>query len=359
MSRTWFTLSHGILNEIYYQQPDLACTRDFGLIVTGEHGFFSEEKRHAQRQIKSLARTIPAYNSVNTHARHYRITKRIVSDPYRDVVLQRLTFEALSQTGRRYRVYALLAPHLVNAGAGNTAWLGEYNGVPMLFAQGRGAALAMACTVPWRNASAGLVGHSDGWQMLSRNGSSTRLNSRENGNVALIGEIDFTQADEVTLALGFGQHPEEAAHRVRSSLNFGFARACDEYIARWRDTLEQAAPLVPPSPADVRDCYRTSVAVMLSHEPLTFAGARIASLSIPWGADKDDDLGGYHLVWPRDLVETAGGFVAGDCAYARASCCTTSRRCRKAMAPGRRTCGSTEPHIGAACNSTSALSRSC
>ena len=37
----------------------------------------------------------------------------------------------------------------------------------------------------------------------------------------------------------------------------------------------------------------------------------IASLSIPWGFEKgDDDLGGYHLVWPRDLVETAGGFLA-------------------------------------------------
>ena len=37
----------------------------------------------------------------------------------------------------------------------------------------------------------------------------------------------------------------------------------------------------------------------------------IASLSIPWGFNKgDEDLGGYHLVWPRDLVETAVGFLA-------------------------------------------------
>ena len=106
---------------------------------------------------------------INTHAGHHRITKRIISDPFRDVVLQRLTFEALAQ-GERYRVYALLAPHLVNAGAGNTAWLGEYKGVPMLFAEGRGAALALACTVPWRDASVGFVGSSDGWQMLSRYG---------------------------------------------------------------------------------------------------------------------------------------------------------------------------------------------
>src|ERR1700722_7027833 len=44
-SRVWFTRSHGILNEIYYPRIDQACTRDFGLIVTDGHSFFSEEKR--------------------------------------------------------------------------------------------------------------------------------------------------------------------------------------------------------------------------------------------------------------------------------------------------------------------------
>src|ERR1700686_1447891 len=44
--RLWFTLSHGILNEIYFPRVDQACTRDFGLIVTDGHEFFSEEKRH-------------------------------------------------------------------------------------------------------------------------------------------------------------------------------------------------------------------------------------------------------------------------------------------------------------------------
>ena len=40
-------------------------------------------------------------------------------------------------------------------------------------------------------------------------------------------------------------------------------------------------------------------------------GGLIASLSIPWGFSKgDNDLGGYHLVWSRDMVETAGGLLA-------------------------------------------------
>ena len=38
-SHVWFTLSHGILNEIYYPRVDSACTRDVGLIVTDGTSF--------------------------------------------------------------------------------------------------------------------------------------------------------------------------------------------------------------------------------------------------------------------------------------------------------------------------------
>ena len=55
------------------------------------------------------------------------------------------------------------------------------------------------------------------------------------------------------------------------------------------------------------------MAVLRTHESKDFVGGIIASLSIPWGFNKgDEDLGGYHLVWPRDLVETAGALVAGE-----------------------------------------------
>src|SRR2546426_10942499 len=37
----------------------------------------------------------------------------------------------------------------------------------------------------------------------------------------------------------------------------------------------------------------------------------IASLSIPWGEVKgDEDVGGYHLVWTRDMVSSAPGLLA-------------------------------------------------
>ena len=86
----------------------------------------------------------------------------------------------------------------------------------------------------------------------------------------------------------------------------------------------------------------------------------IASLSIPWGFNKgDEDLGGYHLVWPRDLVETAGGFLA---AGAHADALRVLRYLsppRKPTATGRRTCGWTGARTGAASRWTRPLSRSC
>jgi hypothetical protein len=49
-SRVWFTLSHGILNEVYYPRVDHACTRDLGFIVTDGQTLFSEEKRHTRSE---------------------------------------------------------------------------------------------------------------------------------------------------------------------------------------------------------------------------------------------------------------------------------------------------------------------
>jgi glucoamylase len=52
--------------------------------------------------------------------------------------------------------------------------------------------------------------------------------------------------------------------------------------------------------------------VLRSHRSKYFRGAGVASLTVPWGqARGDDDLGGYHLVWVRDLVEQALGLLAG------------------------------------------------
>ncbi len=128
-SRVWFTLSHGIFNEIYYLRIDQACIRDMGLLVTDGADFFSEEKRDADSAIHWLAGGVPAFRLVNTcHAGRYRIEKQIVTDPERDTVLQQVRFVAQHGTLSDYHLHVLLAPHLGNHGNGNTAWVGERPG---------------------------------------------------------------------------------------------------------------------------------------------------------------------------------------------------------------------------------------
>jgi glucoamylase len=311
-SRVWFTLSHGILDEIYYPRVDQACTRDLGLIVTDGQAFFSEEKRHAECQVAYLADGVPAYRLVNTCVdNRYRIEKEILADPRRDVILQNTRFTPLQGTLEDYHLYALLAPHLGNWGSENTAWVGDYKGTPMLFAARASSALALACSTSWVKRSAGFVGVSDGWQDLTRHKQMAWTFERAvNGNVALTGEVDLsTSGGAFVLALGFGRNPAEAGHRALASLLDSFEVARNEYVHQWQAWQGTLLPLEQES--GQQDPYRISTVVIRVHEAKRFPGGIIASLSIPWGFAKgDDDLGGYHLVWPRDLVEVAGGLLA-------------------------------------------------
>jgi glucoamylase len=318
-SRVWFTLSHGILNEVYFPRVDKACIRDLGFIVTDGNSFFSEERRHTSSAVSTLAPGVPAYQFVNTCVQgRYRIEKAVVSDPHRHVVLQRIRFSALQGSMADYHLYALLAPHLANCGSDNTAWVGDYKGVPMLMAEHDGNGLALACSAPWLGRSAGFVGYSDGWQDLVRNKRLTWFYPRaEKGNVALVGEIDLHGGSgELVLALGFGGNSSEAAQHALASILDGFDAAADDYVKGWQNWQQSLIPLSTGQQSP--DLYRVSASVLRAHESKAFPGGIIASLSIPWGNAKgDEDLGGYHLVWPRDLVETAGGLLAaGACGEA-------------------------------------------
>ncbi len=314
-SRVWFTLSHGILNEVFAPRLDQACIRDMELLVSDGRGYFAEEKRDTGTVLEYLEAGIPAYLLTNTCAEgRFRIEKTVLTDPRRDVLLQQVRFVPLIGSLEDYRIFALIAPHLRNRGAGNSAWVGEHKGMPMLFAAVDGMAMALACSAGWINTSAGYVGISDGWQDISQHGAMNwRYRAAPDGNVALIGQIEPTTSDgEFTLALGFGDTPDEAGQRSLSSLSDGFDAARHFYVEGWQTwwaqhKLEDSASGLFEDPL-----ARTSLMVLKVHEADNFPGGIIASLSIPWGFAKgDDDLGGYHLVWPRDLVEAAGGLLAG------------------------------------------------
>jgi glucoamylase len=285
---------------------DVAAIRDLGLLVTASGGFVSEEKRHAEHRSTGPVPGVPHYRLVNTCARgRYRIEKEVIADPARPVVLQRIRFQPLQGRLEDYHLFALLAPHLGNQGAGNTARVGDYKGVPTLIAERDGDALCLMTSRGFRARSVGFVGVSDGWQDLMQHGELRwGYTLAENGNVALVGELAMEDGEAV-LALAFGRNVEEAAHQARASLGEGFDPLRDAYVQaweRWQGALRKVRR---------RPLFASSAMVVKVHQSKRVRGAILASLSVPWGFAKGDgDIGGYHLVWPRDMVEAAGGLLA-------------------------------------------------
>ncbi len=304
-ARLWFTTGYGILNEVYYPRADIPQIRDLGFIVADGNGFWVEVKRLNAYRLRLPSPGVPIVEYVHAHGR-FELRLRIAPDPERDVILIEV---ALSADGG-LRPYALLAPHLGGTGNDNLAEAGFYRGRRMLWAEQGPFALALGAANAqqgdaWGETSAGYVGASDGWQDFACNGALTwNFDTAGPGNVALIGELPVN----ATLALGFGTSRESAATLAVSSLLQPFADVWDRQVAQWR--VWSSALNVPEDlPRAIKDEVVTSAMVLRVHQDKTYPGAMVASLSVPWG-NSHDDIGGYHLVWPRDLVESAGGLLA-------------------------------------------------
>src|SRR5215469_13720119 len=68
-SRLWFTIGHGIINEVYYPHIDMPQIRDIGFIVADGQGFWIEVKRNADYTITTAAAGVPAVQILHRHAR--------------------------------------------------------------------------------------------------------------------------------------------------------------------------------------------------------------------------------------------------------------------------------------------------
>lgn len=314
-SPVWFTIAYGILNEIYYPRVDCANTRDAQYLVTDGRTFFHEEKRDLLHQLEYAdARALSFHQTNSDPGGRYRIIKETITNPGAPAVLVHTRFEALQPAAKRYHIFTLLSPHLGNQGMGNSGRVLTVDGRLCLVAERSGVALAVVASVPFRKASCGFVGASDGWRDLHDNFQMDwEFESATDGNIALTGELDITQQREWTLAIAFGPSVEEAARAAFGSLGRGWQAAREEYTAAWRSYCDGLLDLSPQS-SDHGRMYFTSAMVLRAHEDRTHPGAVCASLSIPWGEIHGDQyISGYHLVWPRDLCQAAtAALAAGD-----------------------------------------------
>ena len=310
-SRVWFTLSHGTLNEIYYPTIDRPQTRDMELLFSDGKTFFHEEKRDFEYDFHYIDNDSLAVRVVASDLDgRYTVTKEFISDPHHPVVLMNVKIAGDEEILSRLKCYALLAPHLAGGGAGNSARSIDVAGRRCILAWKDDVALALGTTCGFSRSSCGFVGVSDGYQDLSRHlRMEWNYGQALDGNIAIMGEIDVAKHREFTVAIAFGDGPHAALAGIMQTLSTPYEVHCKRFIEQWhRATSPHELAAVS---TDGGRLARVSQSIVLTHEDKTYSGAFIASASIPWGyAKSDDDLGGYHLVWTRDMIQSATAMLA-------------------------------------------------
>ena len=310
-SRIWFTLSHGTMNEVYFPTIDKPQVRDMELLFSDEESFFFEDKRDLTYSFEYLEPDCLAARMTATAPNSkFKVTKEFISDPHHPVVLMHVKFDGEEDVLQKLKCYVLLAPHLDGGGAGNSARSVDVAGQRIVVAWKNDTSLALGVSCGFSRTSCGYVGASDGYQDLSANMKMDwQYGSALNGNLALTGEIEVGPHREFTVAIGLGEKHHAAISSMMQSLCTPFAAQSQRFLEQWS---RAKAPMQFDGVAgDGGTLSRVSHSTIYAHEDKRYSGAFIASASIPWGASKgDDDLGGYHLVWTRDMVQSATALLA-------------------------------------------------
>lgn len=310
-SEMWFTLWRGIITEVYYPTIDRPQLRDLQFLLTDGETFFHEERRDLTPVTERFSDHALGYKVTTTDPEgRYSLRKEIISDPHLPCLLQSVRLQGESGFLRRLSLYVLCAPHLEVGGKGNTGLVLDVAGRGVLAAEKGGVWLALAATAPLTRLSCGYVGVSDGWQDLAADYKMDwEYDQAPNGNVALTGQIDQASRDFV-VGLAFGQSRSSAVTALLESLATPFEEHRSRFKRQWNRACRNILPL-DEGTAGQKILYHGSYSLLMGHEDKTYPGALIASLSIPWGESRgDEDRGGYHLVWTRDLVNSALGLLA-------------------------------------------------
>jgi glucoamylase len=318
-SRVWYTIGQGITDEVYYPQTDTPDVQDLQYVVTDGSSFTDLERDATSHQVSLADPQSLTYQQVNTASSgRYRITKSYATDPNRPTLLVQTRFQVL--TGGPLRLFVLYNPSLNNSGMGDTGATSS----GQLVASDGPVASALAASGGFAAASSGYSGTpSDGFQDLSAHHAlSAQFDTAgAPGNLVQTAQITVGTDTTFTLALAFGASRTEASSNASASLASGWSAVSAAYQSGWHSYLAS----LPAPPASVTGTglmqqYRTALMVLRAHEDKTFAGAFVASLTIPWGNAANADsccTAGYHAVWARDQYHIATAFLAaGDAAAA-------------------------------------------
>jgi glucan 1,4-alpha-glucosidase len=334
-SKIWFTLAQGVMTEVYYPDVTVANVHLLQFVVVNKTtGKIETEKNHTTQEVEYLdEKSLPFATQPPTSLSFYqtnwakdkkwRIRKKYITDPVSNSVLIDLEFIenfAVLKKPEEFEVYVYFDPSIKNSGMHDTAW--TQNGV--LLASDENIVSALASKYGFIETTNGFLGTSDGLTQLKSLKKLDSYNKAENGNVVQFAKLKLVGGDvhtlkaffRTTLVLSFGKTTSEAIETVKSSIEKGFKQTFSEYEKGWTDYVKT----LPKVDAKYQAQLNMAAMILKAHEDKTHRGANIASLTVPWGGGEnanENNIGGYHLVWSRDLYQVATAYIAlGDTAAA-------------------------------------------
>ena len=334
-ARVYFTGAEGIVTEVFYPTLDKVQNVDTQFLVMDRTGSWgadqAEERRQQQHEVSLINKRAMAWRVITTaNNGTWRIAKEIFTDPDRNSLIQRVEFRTLEpgKTVQDYRVYVLNNPAIENTGGGgNSSGAADnsrtltYSGRTMLVAsEPNKRSAALAISLPWKTdngiakVSNGYVGRNDGWTDLFGGADDRTMDWHFDGcfrgNVAQMGWIDFgtTASSSVRfdVVLSFGENEEAAMAAAAATLASNLEAVRDRYIAQW---VAYANGLDDQNGTADDQYYLAAMTLKTIQDKSN--GAMIAGAGTPWGeSNGDDNQGGYHLVWARDLFKFASALLA-------------------------------------------------
>ncbi|HEV2802032.1 MAG TPA: glucan 1,4-alpha-glucosidase [Pyrinomonadaceae bacterium] len=296
-SKVWFTLRGGVLTEIYYPTVDVANSQELQFVVVTAGGRVETESDDATHRLEITDARSLSFRQINTaRSGAWSIVKTYTTDPARHTVLVEVQFKSRAPAA----LYVYYDPSMANSGLHDSAWTqGD-----ALLASDAGKTSALLSSTGFTEMTNGYLGTSDGLMQLrrARGRITNRYMRAADGNVVQMARVQAAQT--FTLALGFGAGEEEALGNARASLARGFARVRADYERGWHEYLASLRRVEARYQAQ----FDMAAMILRAHEDKTYRGANIASLSVPWGGGataNEPNVGGYHLVWSRDLYQVA------------------------------------------------------
>ncbi len=336
-SRVYFTGAQGILTEVFYPTLDCVQNVDLQFLITDTGRTWGAEERRQKSHVVTMVDKRALIWQVVTVGDNgkWRITKKIFTDPAQNCVVQRTTFESLdsAKTISSYNLYILNNPTINNTGGGenapqaaqdNSRTETKFKNQIMLVASEPGStSSALALSVKWKvvkgqtMVSSGFVGKNDGYSDLFGGANDRTMDltydTADGGNVAQTGWINFPKKGgkkiSFDVVLGFGKNDSEAVAAAYSTISSKLSSVEKAYVKGWKNYTK----LLKKQGGKADDQYYLAAMTLKCSQDKS-NGAMVAGMGVPWGESQtDNNQGGYHLVWARDLFKFASALVtAGD-----------------------------------------------